>query len=297
MGEQLSQDAVMELIRAQYPELIPILEKPGVRDALFTSVQNNYTPARLQAALQATSYYRTTPAQQRAWDILSTVDPTTAASKVGQSRFNVQNAAAEAGITLSPEDQNRLEVTAAVYGWTDAEIKWNTVAAGIHPGETSKELSGNLATQAQNVQKAASDYGVPLSDQATIDWAQKLAGGTVDSNAVNGYMIEQAKSLYPGLAGALDQGITVAQYADPYKQIATRELNLNPNDFNLSDPKWNSAISQVDPQTGNKVPMSLDQWQTNIRTDPKYNYDSTNNAKAGAAQLVNTLAQKFGIAS
>lgn len=292
LAEQLSQDAVMVLIQQQYPELIPILNKSGVRDALFLAVENNYSPARVQAALQATEYYRTTSATRRAWDILTTVDPTTSQERLKQYQMKLESIINETGIHPTAEQYQNILNEAAANQWSDSMFKLNVVwqagnLAGTH-------ITGEMQNSLTQVDSLASDYGVPISTQTGIDWASKLTAGSVDVNAVRGYMIEQAKSLYPGLANAIDSGITVKQYTDPYAQIAARELNINPNDFNLQDTKWSAPLQQIDPKTGQRTAMSLDQWQTTLRTDPKYNYDSTQNAQSQAASLVTTLGQKFG---
>lgn len=299
MAEQLTQDQVMALIQQQYPELIPILGQPGVRDALFTAVENTYSAPRLQAALQATPYYRNTPANERAWYILSTVDPATAAQQQKIARAKVDSIGLETGINqqFGPDQADALARDAAALGWTDAQIRQHVVDYNTGLAGGINATGGSYYTNLAAVTKAAQDYGVPLSQQAQTDWANRLTNGTVDSAAVQGYMIQQAKSLFPNdpnLAQALDSGQTVAQYADPYKQIAAKELNINPGDFNLSDPKWQAALSTVDPKTGVKTPMTLDQWQQTLRSDPKYGYDMTQNGQDQAAALTTALAQKMG---
>lgn len=292
MGEELTQDQTMELVRSQYPELIPILSKPGIQDAVFQAVQNNWTPARLQAALQATEYYRTTGNQDRAWDILTTIDPQTANVQLDIANRRVEALVAQTGITPDAATLANLKQWTAARGWDDSTLRMFFVAYS-KKSETGPP-TGELATNAAQVHALAAQYGVPLSDEAALDWANKLVAGGVDQNAVKGYMIEQAKSLFPSLTGALDAGVTVRQYADPYAQIAARELNMNPNDFNLSDQKWLTPLQQIDPKTGQRTSMSLDQWQTALRTDPKYNYDTTQNGQSAAAALTTALAQKMG---
>lgn len=293
MAEELSEAEIRELINQQYPELTPILGLPGIWDAVSQSVQNNWTPARLQAALQATDYYRTTSASDRAWFILSSVDPATAAQRTQQYQQRYTNLISQTGIAqLDQPTVDKLVRDAAANQWSDTEFRLHILQTG---GQQKPGVDGGeIATQAAQVASMAKDYGVPISDQAALDWADQLTSGAIDQNAVKGYMIQQAQSLYPGLKGALTSGQTIAQYADPYKQIAVRELNINPQDFDLSKTKWNSALSQTDPTTGNKVPLSLDQWQTKIRSDPQYGYDSTQGGKAQAASLVNFLEQKMG---
>lgn len=295
MAEQLNFFQLIALIGQQYPELMPILQKPGILDAVGQAVKGNWSPARLQAALQATPYYRDTDAPHRAWDILTAVDPTTANQRLKQYQMRVTDLVNQTGVKLDPTQQQQLLTDAVANQWSDSEIRLNLVyEAGNMVGKPATAEMQNNITQ---VDSLASDYGVTLSAQTEIDWASKLTAGAVDTNAVKGYMIEQAKSMYPGLAGAIDAGFTVRQYADPYAQIAARELNINPDDFQLTDPKWSMPLAQVDPKTGQRQAMSLDQWQTTVRTDPRYGYDKTQGAQAQAASLVTTLEQKFGNAA
>lgn len=304
MAEQLSQDAIMELIRAQYPELVPLLQQPGVWDAISTAVEGNYSPARLQASLQATDYYRNTPANERAWYITATIDPATAAMRSQQYQQKMSNLVQQTGINPNGQVASQLLHDAIVNQWSDTEFKMNLLTRGYGQTDASGTVAGlqkpggELAANATQVHALASQYGVPISDQAALDWGAKLTAGSVDQNAVTGYMIEQAGLLYPSLAGpggALDQGITVANYMDSYKQIAVQELGMNPSDFNLSNPKWSAPLVQVDPKTGTRVQMNLQDWQTKLRTDPTYGYDSTQGAKNQAATLVSQLGQKLGV--
>lgn len=297
MAEQLTLDQVMQLIREQYPTLLSILDKPGVRDALTEAVQQHWDPAgdRFKVRLQQTEWYKTTPASQRDWQVGSITDPSTYKQTMQEVGQRVNNLANQTGITLPPDVLQDITERAAAEKWSDATLR-NYYVYAAH-GQHTGAPTGESATDFNTVHTLASEYGVPLSDKAAFEWADRLTAGSVDQNAVKGYMIEQAKSLYPGLAAAIDSGLTVRQYSDPYAQIAARELNINPNDFNLADQKWSAPLQQLDPKTGQRTAMSLDAWQTMVRTDPQYNYDTTNNAKAQASALVNTLEQKFGAAA
>jgi hypothetical protein len=56
-------------------------------------------------------------------------------------------------------------------------------------------------------------------------------------------------------------------------------------------------LNQVDPKTGQRVSMSLDQALSAFRTDPTWGYDQTDKAKQDATQLATQLQQKFGAAA
>lgn len=281
----------MELIKVQYPELVPILSQPGVWDALVQAVENNYSPARLQAALQATPYYRDTPATDRAWFIRQSIDPATAQQDLQRAQAVLDRQIYSTGATLTGDQYQALLHGALVNSWSEQELRINVVAtAGGFAG-------GEFSANANKILGLADDWGVPVSPDWATDQARKLTEGQVTAESLQGYMQEQAKSMYPGLTAAIDSGQTVRQYVEPYAQIAARELNINPNDFHLSDTKWAAPIQQVDPKSGQRTAMSLDAWQTKLRTDPQYGYDLTDNAKAQAASLVTTLGQKFGVLS
>lgn len=294
MPELLSLDQIRQKIAEQYPTVMSIMNKPGVWDALVEAIQGGWGPSsdRFKVRMQQTEWYRQTPATERDWYIHSAIDPASAQQEIGEVSQRINNLRNRTGIELPPEVLTDITNRAAANKWSDSELRNNYVyaARGIHTGPST----GEGATDFNTVKTLASDYGVPISDQTAFLWADRLTAGSVDQNAVKGYMIEQAKSMYPSLAGAIDAGFTVRAYADPYAQVAARELNINPDDFQLSDPKWSAALSQVDPKTGQKMAMSLDQWQTQLRTDPKYGYDQTLGAQSQAASLTTALAQKFG---
>jgi hypothetical protein len=290
---------ILNIIQTQYPDALPILAKPGVLKVYcdFLNSKQGTSPwsdQQLQAALRGTEYYQSTDQTARTWDILQATDPASAAQKAAQAKQWVDDAQAATGIKLDTTGGLASAgfaflAKATAEGWTQDQIKYQLIAqAG---GQAN---GGQIADATTQVKALAEQYGVPLSDQAAMHWGEQLTSGAIDQNAVKGYLVEQAKSLFPGLTAALDAGQTVAQYADPYKQIAAQNLNINPNDINWTDPKWQAALNQVDPKTGARVSMSLDQWQKTIRSDPTYGYDQTSQAQQSASQLTTQLAQRFG---
>ena len=127
---------------------------------------------------------------------------------------------------------------------------------------------------------------------------QTVLSGLQSVDDLKQRVAQQAKSLYganPDLARALDNGETVTGYMQPYADYAANLLEINPGDIDWLDPKWNKALTgAVDPKTGQTTGMSLSQWAQTLRTDPTYDYDSTDGAMAVAHDLTNKIAQAFG---
>lgn len=287
---------MLNIIQTQYPDALPILQKPGVAAVYvqYLTAQPPWTTAQLQAALRATPYYQTSPQAVRDYDILQATDPATAGTKGELVKRQIDDLEKQLGITLDNSagfgsPKFAFFVDALKNGWDANEIKYRMLAS-----VNAMSGGGAVGKSAADVKNLANQYAVPLSDQTVMDYARKLEQGAIDQNGLQGYMIEQAKQLFPGMASALDKGVTVKQYVDPLIQIAQQEVGLNPATVNLTDQKWMKVLNQVDPKTGERTPMTADQALTTFRTDPAWGFDQTNKAHQDATQLATQLAQKFG---
>lgn len=290
----------LNIIQTQYPDALPILQKPGVAQVYFDYLNSQppWTTAQLQAALRNTPYYQQSPQAVRDWDILQATDPATASQKAEQTKRLIDDLQRQTGVVLdgagglnSPAFS--FLVDAIKYGWDANEIKYRLLASV----NTATYGLGEIGKTAADIANLADQYGVPLSDKAALDQARQVMSGAMDMNGVTGYLLAQAKSLFPALSGALDRGITVRQYVDPYIQIAQQELGINTADVRLTDPKWMQLLNQVDPKTGERVSMSLDQALQTFRSDPAWGYDQTSQGRQSATNLAAQLQQKFGNAA
>jgi hypothetical protein len=278
-------------IQSQYPQAMAIITQPGVAAVYVQAVKEGWSGDRLEAALENTEWWKTSPAPVRAWQALQATDPATAAQKGADTKRLFDDISKQIGLTAPPDFT--LFARAVSEGWDANRIKYELIATtnwggGLYP------QGGEIGASAATVNSMANDYGVPLSDQTKVQWGRQLAQGAITPDSVKGYLIEQAKSLYPGLTAALDQGITVKQYADPYIQLAQQETGLNPADVNLTDQKWMSLLNKVDPKTGARVSMSLDEALGAIRSDSAWGYDTSAQGRAAATQLADNLAKTFG---
>lgn len=159
----------------------------------------------------------------------------------------------------------------------------------LDPATAERQIDERTA----NVKRAADDYFVPMADVTAREWSKKVLSGEIPEEAFNSYLREQAKSIMPPLAGAIDRGITPSVYADPYRQVAAQTLEINPNEINFTDPRWQRALMQVD-KDGNRTSMSLADWQTTLRSDPAYGFDNTQQARREAAMFAVKLQETFG---
>lgn len=295
----MNYDELRAALQKDFPQYLALLDMPGifgVFDQIYTDLANGkpWTQAQIEYALEGTDYYKNTPKTERQWDVLRLTDPATANQMASEAADKLKLIAKNLGVELTPELEWTLVGDALRGQWSDSEIRQNFINAVKAGGSVIPATGvGNTQGARSQITQLAKQYGVTLGSQAIDQWALGLQDGSVTQDGLQAYLIEQAKSLYPGLAGALDSGITVRQYADPYVQLAVKELGINPNDFDLADPKWGAALQQVDAQ-GNRTALTLQSWQSRLRSDPIYGYDMTTGARDQAAQFAGQIAQTFG---
>jgi hypothetical protein len=262
---------------------------PELEGIVSQAVAGQWDEARFKAAVQNSAWYKNHNNAFRQWYQLGIENPAEADRQRQQTERQIGNLAQQYGINMPAGDITWLANTSLAAGWNDAQIEHAL-------GGMVKGLGGSQVA-AQNLGEMAKQYLVPLSPQALQAWEQSYVqtgqtGTTFDQ--FRSYLVQQAKSMYPGAAGALDSGITMQQYADPYAQLAAQTLQIPPNEVDFTQPKWQKALMQIDPKTGQRQSMNLSDWTSLLKTDPVYGYDTTQNARNDAADLANKIMTSFG---
>lgn len=284
-------EALINQIRTQYPNMAWMLDVPDLANILIRAGTEQWDDGRVVAAIQATQWWKDRNQQARSFEEMLNTDPASAEQQVSSLATQMMQFAARNGMSLSSAQSIYIARESLVKGRTQQEWQQNlTTFLTGQAGQTSTVQAGNLKA-------LAAQYAVPMSDATISKWAQDMMTGMVDENTFRAYLVEQAKSLFPSLSNALDRGITVQQYVQPYAQIAAQELEINPNDIDWRDMKWSSALHQIDPKTGSPVSMSLSDWTRELRTNPVYGFDTTIRAQEQAAQLGQALLQRLGRAA
>jgi hypothetical protein len=243
------------------------------------------------SVLETTNWWKTHSQNQRSWYSLNVSDPATALESVRQEANTILHSAQTMGVAMSGGQAQILATQSLQNGWDQTQLT-DAILRGNEQGFTH----GTLGATLDQLKGLADKYTVPVSQPGLQQWTNDIISGKSTQANFQDYLVRQAKSLYrdPNLQKALDEGMTVRDYADPYIQSASSLLGLNPNDVNLNDPKWNQALQFTDPQ-GNRRSMTLDEWATHVKMDPRYGYDYSMKGRADAATLVSSIRQEWGL--
>ena len=139
-------------------------------------------------------------------------------------------------------------------------------------------------------------YGQKADDQQIA----RILAGEVDpasgvvmtEDMLRNNLRDIAKVSYKPFADLLDRGISVETIFQPYKQIAASVLEKTPDEVELINAS--GKPSQFASALMMKEPMSLTDWITTLKSDERYGWQFTSEAKQQATSLVMDLEKTFG---
>lgn len=189
---------------------------------------------------------------------------------------------------------NQFLTTSMNMGWKGETLKAEVYKevfrkdnAGAYVNKTAFERV-KKSNDYLSVAKVGKDY---FSEVPESDIEMVLTGGMLTED-VQRKQRELAKTKYGHLSNLIEQGFTLAQLSDPFKQQAAQLLEKTPDAINMSEANFEAAYNYGEP--GQKRMMTSGEWEIMLRSDAKYGWDKTNNAKAEARQLATSIAQAFG---
>ena len=249
--------------RTKYPELFALLQKANTE---------NYTTERFAAELPGVDFYREIATSGKVKEIKKIV---------GDLGFD-------------STDFGKFVADSINFGWTGETLKAETYkevfrkdADGVYANPTAVKR----ATQGNdylNMQLIAKNY-FNEAPQSTIE--NILTGGIT----VQDFQRQQrtmAKQRYGHLSELIDQGVTLEDLAANYRSSAAKLLEIDPNQIDMSQGDYEVALSFG--EEGKKRAMTTGEWEKLLRTDARYGWEKTENAKTEARSLASNIAQAFG---
>ena len=101
---------------------------------------------------------------------------------------------------------------------------------------------------------------------------------------------DNAKIMMPHFSQQFDQGYTLDDVFEPYKEIAARTLELNPTDIKYTDPRFRVALNRKTDGTS----MNAQEWEYMLKKNPEYGWSNTRQAKRQAADMIDILERALG---
>jgi hypothetical protein len=249
--------------RTKYPQLFALIQK---------AYEEKYTPERFAQELPGVDFYTQLASSGKVREIKSIV---------GELGFD-------------STDFSKFVTDSINFGWTGDTLKaeaYKEVFRRNPDGTYANPTSIKRATVGNDylgVQLIANNY-FNSAPQSSIE---SVLTGTITTQDFQRQQREIAKQRYKHLADLIDQGVTLEDLAGNYKQTAAKLLEVDPNTIDMSQGDYEVALSFG--EEGKKRAMTTGEWEKLLRTDARYGWEKTENAKTEARSLANNLAQAFG---
>lgn len=241
------------------------------------------------AKVATTSYATKTIASQRAFELQAPVE------QQNTIKVKSEEIASQYGeLNLTPEQINKLAITAAKNGWANTSVSLQHLAYQ-ESSSTAKGKSDLLTTSDATVlRKTANAYGYHPADldakiNDILTGKPGVDGIVQTSESFTKTARDQAMAHYPQLKAAFENGSTLDDVFGSYRTVAARLLDKPEDQISLFDSKFTQALGS--PEKGQ---MNLSDWANKLKSDPAFGYQYTNKANQDAQDLALTLARAFG---
>jgi NlpC/P60 family len=252
------------------PELMSLLNK---------AVAGQWTADKFQAEVQNTKWWKDNSDSARQAQVQQKTDPATFAASMAAAKQQASDAANAAGATLSDKNLTDLATNMVRFGWDENQIN-NFLGQYIKFGQNAT-LGGTAGQAANAIRQTAYNMGVSVTDQSVLNNAAYITRGLTTQTDINNQLRSQAMGLYPAFADQIKGGATVQDIAAPYAQALAQTLGLPDTQVDAFNPKIQAALNHVG-QDGKVAPLSLDEFNTQVRSDPAWNATPTATNQATA---------------
>ncbi len=237
--------------------------------------------------VQATKFYQNVLPKHREWDL---IPKNQQEALLADERKRVMAAYS----TLQLTDQEASDL--ALYTLRNkADATQQKYFAYSLVGKRADKADLPTTEEASAIKRALRAYGYqPKNIDAMIQSSltgEKYNGVLYTPELLETKAKNAAKIMYQHYAPLIDKGFTLEDIFEPYKELAAKTLELNPNSITMDNPLFMDILSMVDDKG---MGVSGSQFLYKIKSDPKYGYGKTQQAKNEVDSIIMGLEEAFG---
>jgi hypothetical protein len=298
-------------IRRETPDLAWMLDVPGVGNQLIRLGAGEIDQQEFWARVYRTSWWRHTSDAQRQWRALDSIDPAQSRRQRQQMTLRVQQMMGEMGVRIPQQDRRyqqghgatRYRATGAgpaaniadlaLYnGWDENQIT-NYLLSFATWGDEGGRPTGGLAVAQTQIRQLEEQYGVEQRGRNRFNQARQVLRGRQTVEGLEETLRQRALTRYGGndtIVDVLNNGGTVMDFFDPYRQMFSQELEVPQETISLNDPRYQRVLSHA--ADGRTRPMTMDEARSYIRS--RAEWAETGNARKMQAGMARSLLNTFG---
>jgi hypothetical protein len=275
-----------------------------VKAAIKLAIENKWPQEVLNRYIESnTDFGKRTTDAQAAYDIGIGGEKTEDLQQQVDSRYSeLKKQAQFSGVTIDDQELKRFSTESIrsglnandTFAWISEQYKQSTSKqSSTDPASLTLSSFGTASDIQNQLKTLANNYGIRVTDDLLREkTGEALGQGERWREWVSGqedFFKQQAKIMYPKAAGMFDT-MNLRQISEPYFADAANVLGISTGEMDLLDPKWTGFLN------GENGVLSRDEWERVLKTDVKYGWDRTNNAREEATSLADDLLAVFGMA-
>ena len=270
--------------RAVFGDLIDLFIEVATKPENFDLTSDAGVEAFVRR-VKGTQYAIKTTESQAKWDALDTAEKE---RQLQTTRRSIATSFASSQLTTG--ELNDIATLALRNGYSELELKY---AVATKLGERVGDGTLFETEEANKLRSSLKAYNYRVSDEL---FSAALKGEEINGVPQSAELLiskakNKAKLDLPAYAAYIDQGFTVDDIFEPFKDIAVKTLELNPIEVDLGQDKFMRAIKGKPDGTA----YSANEWIQMLKTDPDYGWQYTNQANQQVSSVVSTLERAFGL--
>lgn len=198
----------------------------------------------------------------------------------------VRNRAGVLGLTFDDAAISSLAKAVVDGNWSSDQLDDYLIPAAQQTNE-----AGLITSTVRQIQQAASNQLLRVSDATAREWAARIASSEMDMNGVQSLLQAQAVQRYGWAASQISQGIGVRDLLLPTRDRIADELELDPESIDLMDDRWMSMVQTVD---SNGTTRAATDSEAIMRARQQPEWSRTRKAGDMVATMALTLRDYFG---
>ncbi len=293
--DALKQYGYLGTLAASVPDLGKLIQ-----DALH----GNWSNDEFSRNLQDSSWWKHNADSVKQNLILKATKPGEWTQKEGDLVTKTRLMAAQMGVYLGDGSKSNLYKivhTAMSLGWDETRIRQSI---GEHwQFVKGKEATGTAGEITQKIRQQNASYGITYAPESVARATKNVLTGRSSIESYKAAALQAAKGKYAAFADQLDQGLTMHDIAEPYRQSMSALLEIAPEKVDLYNTTIQKALTArlpSDPQSGTSASggkakpgaMPLWQFEQQVRADPRR--DKTKGATNEVYDALSNIGQSWG---
>ncbi|WP_147992746.1 hypothetical protein [Streptomyces sp. t39] len=256
------------------------------------AVAGQWSPARFQASLKNSKWWKNQSSSLRKYITLKHTDPATWRQNYGNAEAKINALAVQLGLASQfTKGKGSDLLKQAVYnslalGWSDDRIKdWLGSKVTLH-GDI---MWGEAGDAYDKLHEVAYLNGVQYSNSWYESKVREVMAGKLAQSTLEDQIRSAAAGKFSAFREQIMAGQNALDLAAPYLKTVSQLLELAESDVDLFNPHVSKAM------TGSKgVATPLWQFEREVRSDPLWR--KTNNGRESMMTVAHSVAKDFGMA-